>query len=241
MKATATDSKKANASPAVLCDFDDTVAVENVAELLLNHFGDGQWHELRQQHRQKLITLKEYQELTFAAITADRETMKSLVKERATLRPYFKELWSYCQDNHIPLAIVSHGLDFYVEALLEREGLKQIPFFAVNTYYTSQGIAYRYPYAWEGCKWESGNCKCATLRQYKERGHTVLYAGDGRSDYCPATREADLVFARSSLAQQCRQEGIHFVEFEDFSKVLDALKALINRPRGESQRDRSIF
>ena len=233
MTITGTDLTKVNPMPAVLCDFDDTTAMENVAELLLNRFGDGEWLALREEHRKGIITLKCYQELTFAAIKVDRETMKSLVKEKATLRPYFKELWSFCQRKQIPLGIVSHGLDFYIEALLEKENLAQIPVFAVHTDYTDQGITYEYPYAWDRCEWEAGNCKCATLRRYKDNGHTILYAGDGKSDYCPASKEADYVFARSSLVKQCEKGNIPFKEFESFSTVLDALKLMMNRPVGE--------
>ena len=234
MKATDKASAKANTNPAVLCDFDDTVAAQNVAEMLLEHFGDDQWRSLRQQFRQGLLTLKEYQELSFAEVTVSREAMETLVKDKANLRPHFKELHSYCQAYHIPLAIVSHGLDFYIKALLEKEGQEGISTFAVATEYTPDGLNYTYTYSWEEC-WQSGNCKCAILRRYKEMGHTILYAGDGPSDYCPATREADIVFARSHLAQQCRQQQVPFVEFEDFRTVLEKLKNITKRPSGRYQ------
>ena len=59
--------------PAIICDFDDTTAVENVAQLLLEHFSeDSSWQQLRQQAREKTITLKEYQERAFRRTTASR-------------------------------------------------------------------------------------------------------------------------------------------------------------------------
>jgi 2-hydroxy-3-keto-5-methylthiopentenyl-1-phosphate phosphatase len=38
----------AEAPIAVLCDYDDTTAVENVAELILERFGTDGWRDLRQ-------------------------------------------------------------------------------------------------------------------------------------------------------------------------------------------------
>ena len=104
--------------PAVLTDFDDTAAVQNVAEMLLTKFGDPTWHDVRQRFRDKELTLNEYQEVTFRNIQADRATMQDYVKQNASLRPYFKEMWHYCRESQVPLAVVSQGLDFYIEALL---------------------------------------------------------------------------------------------------------------------------
>jgi len=219
-------------TPAVLCDFDDTTAVENVAELLLEHFSkDGTWQELRRLSRERKIGLKEYQERAFSATGASREAMKALVKEKVTLRPYFKELWQYCRASGIPLAIVTVGLDFYVDALLEREGLA-VPRYAVQTSFTPNGIAFEYPHAWDGsgaspqdvCQgW--GTCKCSVLSQYRRKGHSILYVGDGRSDFCPASI-ADQVFARSQLAQLCREKGMPYAEFNDFQDVIQKLERL---------------
>ncbi len=229
MKNTAAGFAKVEVKPAVLCDFDDTPAIENVAELLLERFGTDGWREARRQHGEKLITLKEYQERAFNTVKVDRETMKTFVKEKATLRPYFKDLWYYCQSKGIPLAIASLGLDFYVEALLEREGLSAIPHYAATTCFTTHGIQYSYQYTWEGC-WQPGNCKCRILKQYRSRGHSIVFAGDGRSDICPAEK-SDVVFARRFLADDYRQRGLSFHELTDFQGVLKMVQDLMaSRP-----------
>lgn len=222
MSPTVRGSKRA--SIALLCDFDDTVAEQNVAEMLLARFSDETWRSLREQFRARNLTLREYQERAFSRVRADRETLKALVREKATLRPRFKELWYYCRENGIPLAIVTHGLDFYVEALLEREGLHDLPYYAVKALFTPSGIDYAYLYTKEGC-WEWGNCKCAILERYRERGYAIAYVGDGRSDFCPASR-ADFVFARGPLLVYCRENGIKAREFRDFREILGAVREL---------------
>jgi 2-hydroxy-3-keto-5-methylthiopentenyl-1-phosphate phosphatase len=218
-----TDNSFGNASrpPAVLTDFDDTAAVQNVAELLLHQFGDAAWQEVRARFRSGELTLKEYQEITFRNIQADRAAMQDYVKQHANLRPYFKELWLHCQEHGVPLAIVSQGLDFYIEALLEKEGFPQVPIYAVNTTFTAEGIAYHYHHSYPG-KENQGNSKGLIVERYQQQGRHVIYIGDGRSDFEAATR-ADTVFAHSLLAEECRRQQIPFHPFTDFNDVLAVL------------------
>ncbi len=207
--------------PAVLTDFDDTAAVQNVAEMLLIQFGDPNWQRVRDRFRSGELTLKEYQEITFREIQADRAEMQSYVKANANLRPYFGELWSHCREREIPLAIVSQGLDFYIEALLEKEGFPDVPIYAVNTEFTPQGIVYFYHHTNPGAE-RMGNSKGKIVDQYRERGHRVDYVVAGRSDFDAAER-ADVVFAHSVLAEECERQQIPFRPFQDFGDVLALL------------------
>ena len=218
------DSSSANASagPAVLTDFDDTAALENVAELLLNRFGDPTWQDVRRRFRSSELTLNEYQEITFRNILADRAIMQDYVKQNANLRPYFKELWEHCQEQDVPMAVVSQGLDFYIEALLEKDGLSQIPVHAVVTRFTPQGITYEYRHARPGRE-RLGNSKGLVVDRYREQGHYIIYIGDGLSDF-EAAGKADLLFAHRTLAEECARTNIPFRPFTDFQGVLVALQ-----------------
>ncbi len=220
------DASSANAStgPAVLTDFDDTAAVENVAELLLNRFGDPSWHEVRQRFRESELTLKEYQEIVFHNILADRSIMQRYVKQNAHLRPHFGDLWRYCREHSVPLAVVSAGLDFYIEALIEGNGLTHVPVYAVNTRFSPNGISYEYRYAYSG-RQDLGNSKGAVVDKFQEQGHYVIYIGDGMSDF-EAAEKADLVFAHRTLAEECTRAGIPFRPFADFQDVLSALREI---------------
>ena len=215
--------------PAVLTDFDDTAAVQNVAELLLERFGDPTWRQVRQRFRDGELNLKEYQEITFRNIGAGRAAMQHYVKETAKLRPYFAELRSFCQRSGIPLAVVSQGLDFYIEALLERYGLGDVPVYAVNTRFDAGCVSYYYRYARPGQE-SSGNSKGRIVEGFQQQGYYVIYAGDGLSDL-EAARCADLVFAHRTLAEYCRTENIAYRPFSDFRAVLLAAREQsLNQP-----------
>ncbi len=224
MTTTGANSASGKLSPAFLTDFDDTAAVQNVAELLLNRFGDPAWTEVRQQFRSGLINLKEYQEVTFRNIRADRPAMQHFVKEHAILRPYFSELHRFCRNNVIPLAVVSQGLDFYISALLERDGFGDLPIYAVDTSFEKGRIAYHYNHAYPG-KEIQGNSKALIVEQYQRWGYFVVFAGDGASDQ-EASRQADMVFAHRTLARYCEKEGIAYSPFQDFKSILLAVREL---------------
>ena len=222
MRNTDASSESVSAGPAVLTDFDDTAAVENVAELLLNRFGDPSWHEVRQRFRDRELTLNEYQEIAFRSIQASRAEMQGYVKENAHLRPYFGELWGYCQEQGVPMVVVSQGLDFYIEALLEANGFTEVPIYAVNTHFSEDGISYEYRHPRPGQE-HLGNSKGVVVERFLEQGHYVIYIGDGMSDF-EAADKADLLFAHRTLAEECARTGIPFQPFGDFQDVLSALQ-----------------
>lgn len=211
--------------PAILTDFDDTAAVQNVAEMLLQQFGDASWTEVRARFRAGELSLKDYQEITFDDIRADRETMRAYVKEKANLRPHFTELWEYCRELNSPMAVVSLGLDFYIQALLEKEGAPDVPIYCVNTRFTPQGIRYYYHHTYPG-EAERGNSKGLVVERFKQLGYHVIYVGDGRSDF-EGAELADTVFAHSYLAEECQRQGVAYKPFTDFGDVMETTKELL--------------
>ncbi len=214
----------------ILCDFDDTTTEQNVATLLLERFGgngsgsetDGGWRDLRQQVADRRMALWQYQEIAFSRLSESRQELAGFAGAHARPRPGFVELAAYCAERGEGMAVVSHGLDFYVEAVLEAHGLPHLPHYTVGTSVADGGIAYAYSFTRPGCeRW--GNCKCRVVEGYQALGHDVAYVGDGISDTCPASK-ADFVFALGRLLQYCRDEGIAHREFNDFHDVIAYLK-----------------
>ena len=57
------------------------------------------------------------------------------------------------------------------------------------------------------------------VKSFQQRGCHVFFAGDGRSDL-EAAQVADTVFAHSTLAKFCDDEGIPYTHFQDFGAML---------------------
>ena len=213
---------------AVLVDFDDTAAVQNVAELLLNRFGDPTWTDVRERFRQGELSLKDYQEITFRQMSADKATMQAYVRDHACFRDHFAELAAYCAAHSIPMCILSQGLDFYIQALLDDAGYSSIPVHAVRAEFDESGgriVGYAYDFAYPDAP-ELGNSKALMVRRFQEHGYHVFFAGDGRSDF-EAGEVAETVFAHRQMAQMCDDAGVPYTPFTDFGPVMDALRCYL--------------
>ncbi len=213
----------------MLVDFDDTAAVQNVAELLLHSFGDPTWTDVRERFRQGELSLKDYQEITFRQMSADKATMQAYVRDNACFRDHFGELAAYCDASSIPMCILSQGLDFYIQALLDDTGYPSMPVHAVRAEFDENGgriVGYAYDFAYPDAP-ELGNSKALMVRRFQEQGYHVFFAGDGRSDF-EAGEVADTVFAHRQMAQMCDDAGVPYTAFTDFRPVLDALRSYVS-------------
>ena len=209
---------------AILVDFDDTAAAQNAAEAMLDRFADGEWTGLRERFRQGALTLREYQECAFNSVRATLGEMEATAADLVALRPGLAGLKSFCDAHGFHLAIVTNSLDFYVRGILSETALHATPLHAVVATGDPGHLSFHYPHAVAWCKeWGWGNCKCRVLAEYRLNGTKVVYVGDGRSDLCVA-RQADFVFARSTLLDHCRALGLPHREFSDFTDVVAALE-----------------
>lgn len=206
----------------ILCDFDGTVVEQNVADILLSTYAREAWERLRAQFRAGLITLREYSEGGFSSIKESRETLMECVRRNVTLRPHFHELVDFSRQHAIPLTVVSHGMDFYVEAAFQRFGLEGLEYVAVQATFSPTGMRFHYPLTSETCR-QYGNCKCLLLEKHQREGHKVVYIGDGPPDGCPA-QKADYVFATRRLLTICQEKGLPHTEFSDFRDVIRGLE-----------------
>ncbi len=215
----------------MLTDFDDTAAAQNVAELLLHRFGSPTWTDVRERFREGEITLKDYQEITFREMRSDRATMAKHVREQASFRAHFGELADFCHQRSVPMCIVSQGLDFYIQALLDTSNHPTMPIHAVRAGFDGDGriVDYAYDFTYPDAP-ELGNSKALMVRRFQDMGYHVFFAGDGRSDF-EAGQVADTVFAHRQMAQMCSEAGIPFTPFTDFGPVLAAVRLYVEQTR----------
>jgi 2-hydroxy-3-keto-5-methylthiopentenyl-1-phosphate phosphatase len=220
---------------AILCDFDGTVTVEEVSTSLLDEFSGHGWRKADADLLSGKISLRETMEREFRLLRASRKEMERFVG-RVRLRNGFSELVAAAREHGYPLLVVSEGLDFYIAAFLKDKGLK-VDFRTNHAVFSSDGIVVEHPFSDESCD-RCGTCKKARLLQFKARGFTTVYVGDGISDRCPA-RFCDVLFARDGLLEYCRKESIRCFPYEDFIDVLGVLEgSLWERPRAGPGRPR---
>lgn len=203
---------------AVLCDFDGTVARDDVGNLLFQTFSPAdECMDVVDQWKQGLISSRDCLSREASLARASREALDQFITQRQ-LDPYFKDFVDFAGRRGMEVVIVSDGLDYYIERMLVRSGLAHIDFFANALQLHDHSFHVRFPYFdLLDCR-SCGNCKTYHMEKYKANGYFVVYIGNGLSDRCPS-KYADFVFAKGDLLDYCSKNGVGFTEFRNFRDV----------------------
>ena len=209
----------------VQCDFDSTIAADDVSFLLLDVFAEGDWRQYLKLYHERKIPVGVFSSKTFGMVKADEQTMLDYIlkKNRAKLREGFKELLDYCAGKGYKFVIVSNGLSFYIEAILEDMGVDNIEVFAAETEFHPEGLVVRY-FGPDGRQLQD-NFKKSYVELHLSQGYRVIYIGDGLSDIIPASL-AHHVFARDDLLADCRKKDCKYTPFNDLNDVVKGLEIL---------------
>lgn len=214
----------------VVCDFDDTAADCNAAQLMIAEFAGPDTAAINQQYRDGDLTFRDYQEKVISTIVAPVDQLSSWAGDNVTLRSGFSEAVNATREQAGEFMIASAGIDFYIEPVLAANGLGDVPVLAVTGASTAAdgsttSFRYDYPSDREYCR-DWAVCKCEPIEKAHAAGQKVIFIGDGlRSDSC-AAEKADTVFARSRLLEHCRNNGIEAIEFEDFHSIANHISKL---------------
>jgi 2-hydroxy-3-keto-5-methylthiopentenyl-1-phosphate phosphatase len=203
---------------AILCDFDGTVARDDVGNLLFRTFSD--LHECLDtvdQWKQGLISSRDCLAREASLAHVSRDALDQFIGARR-LDPYFKDFVDFAGRRGMELVIVSDGLDYYIERMLLKAGVAHVDFFANVLHLDDHTLHVRFPYYdLLDCR-SCGNCKTYHMEKYKAKGYFVVYIGNGLSDCCPS-KYADFVFAKGDLLRYCNEKGIESAEFRNFRDV----------------------
>jgi len=210
---------------AVQFDFDGTVTEEDVSFLLLDTYVGNVWREYLEEYESGRMTVGAFNRWVFGMMKTDRGAMTELVlgSERVRIRPGFHELVDHCLGKGYRVVIVSNGLLFYIQAILERLGISGVEVYAAENEFHPGGMKVRY-LGPDGVELEAGFKEAYTERLNKE-GYQVVYVGNGNSDIYSA-RRCRHIFATDELLKRCRREGLACLPFNDFFDVIRGLEKL---------------
>ena len=208
--------------PIVLCDFDGTISVKDVTDTLLSHFGQDGCDELEELWVNGKIGSQECMSKQIALMDANLNELNHVLSQ-IEIDPTFKAFIDYTEKNHIPVHIVSDGLDYAIEFILKRHGMEHLPIFANKLMHdNNRSWRLEFPYANKDCIKQSGNCKCNHVKK-QQHFNQILYVGDGTSDYC-LSHNVDFVFAKDKLIHYCEKNKIEHRAINCFTDVTKALK-----------------
>jgi len=204
----------------VICDFDGTIMDVDTGKLILEKFAEGNWRHYDRLYDEMKMPVAEVLRHQFAMVKSSRGAILAAVEHSADFREGFEELLRACKRRGVPFVVASYGVDFCIRHFLGRSPLgREVRVYAPSTRVTRRGTFLRFP---KPMVRGSENIKDGLVRYHRERGATVVYVGDGTSDFA-AIREANVRYAirKSRLAMLCKGHGISVAEISNFGPVTE--------------------
>ena len=202
----------------IITDFDGTVCTVDLGNQIINKFATRSLGDIERAYVKGKIGSRIAYERIARRIKGSRRNMLEHILAIEKLDPYFPEFCSLSKAKGIDIKIVSDGLDFYIEAILNKYNLTGMEYYSnLAVFGADSSFSIEFPGVNDFCG-RCGTCKSRILNSYRLIYDKIIYIGDGYSDFCPS-RYADIVFAKKILFQRCEQEGTPCVQFEDFSEI----------------------
>jgi 2-hydroxy-3-keto-5-methylthiopentenyl-1-phosphate phosphatase len=223
----------------VFCDFDGTITQVDTTDRVLSRLAAAGWEALESDWRAGRIDAAACMRGQIALIEGSDADLDRVLDE-VELADGFVDFVDWCDVHGIAFSVVSDGVDHFIRRILRRHGLARLP--VVSNVLVGGPGARRLaqPHRRDGCAAGSGVCKCAATAQPagqpagQPRRRTLVYIGDGRSDFCVSAR-ADLLFAKSDLAAYAAGRAQPHHPFTSFSEIGAVLAGIVEARRIAAQ------
>ena len=209
----------------ILCDFDGTVTEhDNIIALMKEFAPPAAFEPLKKGVLDQSLSIQSGVGQMFRLLPSDRkQDYIDFLEQRAVIRPGFKTLLSFAKSNGIDFAIVSGGIDFFVQPILQ-ELLTDEAIYCNGSDFSGETVRIEWPHTCDAaCNNQCGCCKTSITRKLKQDGDIIVAIGDSVTDF-ELAKQADHVYARDYLITLCEQHGIAYTPFETFYDIVDHLQ-----------------
>lgn len=208
---------------SIACDFDGTITRNDTLHLIVEAFGaPGVWAAIEPRLLGGEISLEAAMSEQFAQVRATPQQVHDLVIAEAGLRPGFREFAAWVDACGHRLVVLSSGFRGVIDALLGHWGFADLEVTSHEALFGPEGCELVWSDRGEVCDRCGRRCKRHDIDRLG-LGRPLVYLGDGVSDRC-AAEMADLIFARSDLAEHLRRRHVPFIPFDDFHQVCRRLE-----------------
>lgn len=215
----------------IFVDFDGTISKLDVGEHLFLEFGDKKYVQnlIDNWNNDQIDSCSGWRQLCSSVDVADKYAIENYLST-IEIDQTFKQFVDYCSINSMDLKIISDGFDFYINNILDREGLSNLNFSANILEFTEdKKLAPFFPNAQEDCNC-CANCKRNFVLDNSSDDDYTVYIGDGQSDRCPV-QYCDFIFAKDSLLKFCEVNRITYFPYSNFIDVIKKLDELKSKKR----------
>ena len=208
-------------------DFDGTITKTDTLSKFLEDYADPKWLDIENDWRNGLIGSQECLVKQFALIPNLSDKLISDFLDKMEVDEGFFRFCKKAQKRNIPIVILSDGLDYFINKILEKNKLEFINVITNHAYFDNKGkykdeFVIEFPNDSRHCNNGAGTCKCKAVKNLKKFYKKVVYIGDGASDFC-VSKQADILFAKSALAEYCKNNKINFIEYNTYNDIQDVI------------------
>lgn len=218
----------------VFTDFDGTLLSQDLGNELFIEFGEFKTNydllksgelNIKDYWRNACKLLKIPDNLKDKFNTFDRSFFDYFV-QKYELDPNFITFYDFCKNNKININIVSDGFTNYIEALLQKSGIYDLPIFANNLQLIDNQIIPIFYGASESCLCNVASCKRNSVINTAPPDHLIVFIGDGNTDLC-AAEHSDIIFAKNQLSASLNKKRIPHYNFSNFFDIYRIFSNLI--------------
>jgi 2-hydroxy-3-keto-5-methylthiopentenyl-1-phosphate phosphatase len=205
----------------IVSDFDGTLTLEDVTTYIWDkHLGYDWRAKLLPPTYEGRWTPLEMIGHGYADVRVPPNELLAEIHDHVHLRPGVEALATFCRGRGWHFDVVSHGLSFYIEALLP----SWIPFTSFIGTFNEWSWRVSLPPTLTLRPGEDFKSRVVADLRARHPGRQAIYIGDGRLDL-PAALTCDRIFAvaGSSLAELARVAGRAVEEFESVDEIAASL------------------
>jgi len=209
----------------IFCDFDGTITTQDSLVHILDEYGDPNWREIELRVKKGEIGNRISLVEEFNTFNGSWDDILKCIDKNITIDPHFKDFLSFCNNTSTDFVVLSGGFQSIIKYIMEKHSIPDITYYANILQIIENKAVLTYPYSSERCKL-CGHCKADHLLKARDHEHTtIVYIGDGTTDRCPI-KEADIVFAKGSLARYCEKNSINFMPWDTFLDIQSSLEKI---------------
>ena len=213
-----------NKKSIFLIDFDITISKKDSTDVLLEMHQPEFKQELRKRYRAGEYSIREFIKYGLGSLNITKEQYIQTLQENVTIDETFIDFVK----SGAEFKIVSAGAKLNVQGTLSKYGINLPDSEVISNDLKFNGtdknqITVENPFLDKEGYY--GVDKKEAVENYKKKGYTTYFVGDGPSDY-KALEVADFAFVRKGTraVKFCEENGIEFFEFEDFDEILEYFK-----------------
>ena len=203
----------------ILSDFDGTITEKDSLFYFFETFADKKWLEVEKDWADGKISSKECLIKEFALVKNLSEKLIDDYLSDTKVDETFVDFYKKIKEKNIDLFVVSDGVDYFINKILEKSGLKGIEIISNHGEFIDGEFVLSFPNDCPNCKNNAGTCKCNVLKNKRKEYQKIIYLGDGTSDFCVADKP-DILYAKTKLLNYCKENSIDAISFNNFSDVI---------------------